>query len=290
MINFPVVDSHVHLWDPTRFRYSWLDNLPKLNRPFGVPDFRAACGQVQIAQMVLVEAACDPRHNLEEAVWINSLADQDERLQAIVAAAALEKGTAALPELTRLAAMQRVRGVRRILQSEPDVDFCLRPGFVAGVRLLARFDLSFDLCVNYRHLTNVIKLVQQCPEIRFVLDHAGKPDIRGRQMYPWREQMSELASLPNVWCKISGLVTEADHQAWKGEDLWPYIDHVLECFGFDRVMYGGDWPVVLLASDYIRWVEALLRAVRGCSVRQQTALFSQTARRVYRLKREKPEA
>jgi L-fuconolactonase len=176
-----------------------------------------------------------------------------------------------------------VKGVRRLIQSEADVEFCLQPGFVCGVKLLGRHELSFDLCLNHRQLANTIKLVRRCPGVRFVLDHIAKPDIKAGLLDPWRAELRELSRMENVWCKLSGLVTEADHAKWKSADLKPYIEHVVECFGFDRVMFGGDWPVSTLASDYPRWVTTLDEALSGSSPDELHRLYVRNAEAFYRV-------
>ena len=132
-------------------------------------------------------------------------------------------------------------------------------------------------------MANTIKLVEQCPDVLFILDHIGKPDIKNQIFDPWRDELKRLSEFPNVWCKMSGLVTEADHQHWTREDLKPYIDHVLDCFGFSRVLYGGDWPVAYQATTYPRWVETLEWAVRGCSEDELRKLFYDNAIEFYRL-------
>ncbi len=132
-------------------------------------------------------------------------------------------------------------------------------------------------------MANTIKMVQQCPDVRFILDHIGKPQIKNHLMEPWRSELRQLAQLPNVWCKMSGLVTEADHQKWTPADLRPYIDHVIDCFGFDRVLFGGDWPVAFQATEYPRWVSTLEDAIAGASEREKRALFHDNAIVFYRL-------
>ena len=132
-------------------------------------------------------------------------------------------------------------------------------------------------------MANTIKMVAQCPDVQFILDHIGKPDIKHGLLDPWRAEIKTLSELPNVWCKMSGLVTEADHANWTKEQLKPYVDHVLECFGFDRVMYGGDWPVAYQATEYPRWVETLAWAVEGCSGDELKKLFRDNAIAFYRL-------
>jgi L-fuconolactonase len=197
--------------------------------------------------------------------------------------APLEEGDAARPALERLVREPLVKGIRRIIQFEPDPEFCLRPGFVRGVQLLAEFGLHFEICITHAQMENTIRMVRQCPGVRFILDHIGKPDIRAHVIEPWATHLGTLAAMPNVWCKMSGLVSEADHDGWTREDLEPYVDRVIDCFGFDRVMFGGDWPVATLATDYPRWVETLRWAVQGCSDAELRRLFRDNAISFYRL-------
>ncbi len=283
MLDFPLIDTHLHVWDPQLLRYSWLDDIPLLNKPYLLEDYDQACGPVNVGKMVFLQAEVDSQLFLEEANWVNSLADQDSRLQGIVPWAPLENGDAAAPALEMLAANPRIKGVRRAIQFEPDIEFCLGPSFIEGIQLLPRYDLSFEICIAHFQMANTIKMVAQCPDVIFILDHIGKPDIKNGLLDPWRAEIKTLSEFPNVWCKISGLVTEADHEHWSKEQLKPYIDHVLECFGFDRVMYGGDWPVAYQATEYPRWVETLLWAVEGCSEVELKKLFHDNALAFYRL-------
>jgi L-fuconolactonase len=283
MPNFPIVDTHVHLWDLNRLSYPWLAGVPRINRSHLIGDFRRACGPVQIAKMVFVQCECDPAQSQSEVDWVADIAREDPRLRGIVARAPLEQGEAAEPVVVRLAANPLVKGIRRLIQSEPDLDFCLRPDFVRGVQLLARHGLTFDLCINHRQLANTIRLVRQCPNVRFILDHIGKPDIKAGRLDPWRAEFRELAQLENVGCKLSGLVTEADVERWTPADLQPYLDHVLACFGCDRLMFGGDWPVSTLATDYPRWVATLDRALHGCSPDELHRIYVRNAEDFYRV-------
>jgi len=284
MLPFALIDTHLHLWDPGYLRYSWLDNNTLLNKPYLLEDYNRHCDGVQVEKMVFLQCEVDPPYYQQEAAWITSLAAQDGRIAGMVPWAPLEKGDAVRPELeTLLAANPLVKGIRRIIQFEPDLDFCLRPDFVRGVQLLADYGLSFDICISHIQLANTIKLVAQCPNVQFILDHIGKPDIKGGVLEPWQTELRTLAAFPNVWCKMSGLVTEADHQAWTAADLQPYIDHVVACFGFDRVLFGGDWPVAYQATLYPRWVETLQAAVSGCSAGELRQLFRDNAVAFYRL-------
>ena len=283
MLDFPIIDTHLHVWDPQLLRYSWLDDIALLNKAYLLDDYDRACGSVVVEKMVFLQAEVEIDQFMQEAEWVDSLADQDSRLGGIVPWAPLEKGDAARPALEQLSANPRIKGVRRAVQFEPDIEFCLRPGFIKGVQLLPEFGLSFDICIFHPQMANTIKMVAQCPDVQFILDHIGKPDIKNKLLDPWRGEIKTLSEFPNVWCKVSGLVTEADHKNWTREQLKPYIDHVIECFGFDRVMYGGDWPVAYQATEYPRWVQTLSWAVAGCSERELKKLFHDNAVAFYRL-------
>lgn len=277
MIPFPVVDTHVHLWDPKRLRYPWLDHIPLLNRPYLLDEYSEATRTVNVERIVFLQCDCAPEQYHEEAQWVSALAKADARIQGIVPWAPIEKGGAVRGDLELLARDPLVKGIRRIVQSEEDKDFCLRPGFVEGVRLCAAFGLHFEICVSHAQLGRAVELVRRCPDVRFVLDHIGNPDIARQITEPWKSEMKELAALPNVWCKMSGLVVGADRERWTPNDLRPYIEHVLDVFGFDRTFFGGDWPVVLLAAELARWMEVLYATIQHASSEDQKKLFAQNA-------------
>lgn len=283
MPDFGIVDTHVHLWDLQRLSYPWLAGNAALNKNHLLADYRRACGPVQVAKMVFVQCDCVPRQAQQEAEWVSTLARDEPRLRGIVARAALEQGDRVRPQLEKLTALPLVKGVRRLIQGEADAEFCLRPEFVRGVQLLHPFELSFDLCLKHAQLANTIKLVRQCPDVKFVLDHIGKPDIKAGRIDPWRAELRELAQMENVWCKLSGMVTEADHATWQPADLRPFIDHVIACFGFDRVMFGSDWPVSTLATDYPRWVATLDAALHRCSRDELQRVYVRNAEAFYRV-------
>ena len=283
MIYFPIIDTHLHIWEPERINYPWLVEVPFLNRPFLIGDYENACGEVNVEKMVFVQAEADFTQFRHEVEWVSAVAEVDPRIAGIVAWAPLEKGDAVASELTDLVEYPLMRGIRRIIQFEPDTTFCLRPDFLRGVQLLPEYNLTFDICIKHHQMANTIKMVEQCPDVGFVLDHIGKPDIKCKVFEPWKSELRTLSGFPNVWCKMSGLVTEADFEHWTCEDLKPYIDHVMDCFGFERTMFGGDWPVAYQASEYPLWVETLEWAVDGCSDEDLHALFYDNAARFYRL-------
>ena len=232
-------------------------------------------------KVIYVQVDATPAYGLLEARWA---AEQQPLVQGVVAWAPMEDGEVVasyLDELKRIGA--QVKGVRRLLQDEPDPDFLVTPSLIEGLRLLPKYDLSFDICIRHQHMARTVDMVRACPETQFILDHLGKPDARAHLLDPWRSQLGELAELPNVVCKLSGLVTEADLAHWTIADVEPYIAHVLASFGEDRVMFGGDWPVVRRASTYRRWVETLDALTSGLSDSAKRKLWAENARRVYRL-------
>lgn len=280
----PIVDSHVHLWDPSRMRIPWLDSVPSINQRYDLADYRAATEGLEIEGLVYLQVEVAPPYALIEARDLVELARTDPIVKAVVAWAPLEYGERAryfLEELTALG--PEVRGVRRIVQDEPDPEFCLQSDFIEGNRLLAEFGLTADLCCNFRQLGPVVELIRHCPETRFILDHIAKPNIRDGDLEPWATQMLDLGRLPNVLCKISGVATEADHESWTVEDIKPYVTHALDCFGEDRVVFGSDWPVATLAVTYHRWVDTLADLTSSWSDTARAKLFRGNACRFYRI-------
>ena len=276
-----MVDSHVHFWDPQQRPYHWLDGLPELNRAFLPVDFAAASANAGLTKMIFVESGCEPSRSLDEVDWISALAQREPRLRGIVAHAPLEDSEGIDAHLKHLIARPLVKGIRRLLQGERNLEFCLQPDFVAGVKRLAAFQFTFDLCLRHDQLRAVTELVRRAPEVQFVLDHCGKPPVRAGKIEPWATELKTLATLPNVCCKISGLTTEANLKDWRTEDLKPYFDTVLESFGFDRVLFGGDWPVCTLATNYQRWLETVQLLVSSATAVQRAKFFQTNAERIY---------
>jgi L-fuconolactonase len=283
MPDFPIIDAHVHLWDPRRFRMPWLDGSP-LDKQFGLKDYDGATAGTAVEGFVYLEVDVSRAYALLEAKAVVELSETDARIKGIVPWAPLEDGDCVRTYLDALVPMgDRVKGVRRITQAEPDPAFCLQPGFIKGAQILPEYGLTCDLCCNYTQLENTVELARKCPETTFIMDHIAKPNIRDGQLDPWREQMAALAALPNAWCKISGVVTEADHEHWTIDDVRPYVMHALEVFGKDRVVFGGDWPVVLSASSWQRWVETLDALIADFSPDAKRKLWAENARKFYRL-------
>lgn len=277
---FAFIDSHVHFWDQRTLPYPWLAEVPAIAGPHTPAELRAEAGENFPEKIVFVECGAPW---LDEARWVSQLAAAEPRIAGLVAKCMMNEGAATVSKLAELKKLPLVRGVRHLIQHEPDPDFCSRPEFIAGVRAVGAAGLSFDLCCFHHQMPAVVRLARACPDTRLILDHFGKPGIRARLLDPWRAHFAELAALPNVDCKLSGLITEADHGSWQPDDLRPYVAHALATFGPARLLFGGDWPVAKLAGAYPRWLEVARGLVAHLSVEEQDAIFRRNAKRVYRL-------
>ena len=284
MPDFPLIDTHVHLYDASTISYPWMAGQPLLNSPHRSTDFSAAIGGVAVDKLVFVEVDAAPGQHLAEVRWVAEAAKSDSRIGGMVASIPLEKGRAAEADIAEFARMPLARDVRRLIQGHVDEPgWCLRPDFLEGVRLVGARGLGFEIGIKHPQLKDAIELVRRFPEMRFTLDHIGKPGIKDGLREPWRTDIRALAALPNVICKISGVVTEADFEAWTYDQIAPYITHAIECFGFDRVMFGGDWPVMELATRYPDWVAIVDRVTAGASASDLRKLYRENAIRHYRL-------
>ena len=281
-----IVDSHVHFWDPEVLHYPWLTGVPPLHRAFLPRDYAAATGQIPIGRMVFVEANCRADEAGREVEFVERLVRAEPRLAGIVAFVDLAQGIGTRGSglgktLDALSRSPRVKGMRQNIQGQP-AGFCRQPAFVEGVREVGRRGLVFDLCATHDQLGEVVDLVRDCPDTRFVLDHCGKPAIRDRGFEAWSADVTRLAAYENVCCKLSGLLTEAG-ATWCLEDLVPYAARVVECFGSERVLYGSDWPVLTLAGDYGSWYGFTQRFTQGWSVAERSGFYADNAARVYDL-------
>lgn len=274
------IDTHQHLWDLEQFPCSWCAGIPALNRSFRLPDYLAAARTADIVKTVFVECHVDEPHALAEAQHIQSLADRHPLIAGIVASARPES-----PEFPQqLAAFRqlpKLRGLRRVLHVAPD-EVSQSELFVDNVRRLETHGLTFDLCLLARQLPLGVRLARECPGVQFILDHCGVPDIKGNAFDPWRAHIAELAALPNVVCKISGLVAYAG-ESWTVEDLRPWVDHVVASFGWDRILWGGDWPVCTLAASLEQWVGASEQLFAAATEAQREKVFYKNAESIYRV-------
>jgi L-fuconolactonase len=213
--------------------------------------------------------------------FIRKQALQDNRIQGIVAHAPLEDPRLIDEALETLRAIPLVKGIRRMYDDEPLL--CCSASFIAGLRKLAAYNFSFDISIVPASMKETIRMIEKCPETRFILDHLGKPAIANGQLDAFKQNMAILSSFPNVTAKISGLVTEANLEKWTYDDIAPYVEYALGRFGFERLMFGSDWPVVLLACSYEKWVSTVMRIVEGCTKAEKKRLFYTNAEETYRL-------
>jgi L-fuconolactonase len=284
MPDFPIVDTHVHLYDAKSVSYPWMKGDPVLDTPHDSTAFSAAIVPATVDKLVFVEVDAAPGQYRAEIEWVEQAAKSDPRIQGIVGNIALERGREIEGEVEAFARKPLAKGVRRLIQGHLDEPgWCLRPGYVDGVRIVAEFGLGCEICITHPQLGDVTKLVERLPHVRFVLNHIAKPGIRDGLVEPWKSEMRALAGFPNVVCKISGVVTEADPKAWTYDGVAPYIAHSIESFGFDRVMFGGDWPVLERAGNYPGWVSVVERVSAGATPAERRKLFRDNAIRHYRL-------
>lgn len=281
MPGFPIIDTHVHFWDCDEVPISWQKGLP-IDRPFGPADLDADRGSVDLEAIVFVEANVDAPGHIAEADFVTRLAARDPRIKAIVAHAPLDSPSVA-DDLAALAERPLVRGVRHLIQGKDAAALTAGDAFRSGLKRLPQHGFHFEICILHDQLAPVLRLVESAPGVSFVLDHIAKPGIRAGLREPWWSEIETLASFPNVVCKLSGVATEADHETWSEDQLRPYIDRVIEVFGPGRLMFGSDWPVMRLATDYVRWVDIVERALSGFGEADRRKVFAENARRVYRI-------
>ena len=273
-----VIDTHQHFWRYNPSEYAWIDDsMSAIQRNFLPPDAKREMDAAGVTASVAVQV----RQTLEETNWLLSLARQYPFIAGVVGWVDLQSPSVA-DDLDALRDEPKLVGIRHIVQAEPD-DFMARAAFRRGLGTLEARRLPFDLLVYARQLPRAIDLVDALPNQRFLLDHLGKPDIRHDGYAAWRRDFDRLAERPNVWCKLSGLVTEADWRGWTTAALRPYIDRALEAFGAGRVMLGSDWPVCTVAASYSETLAVVMGALAECSAVEQAAVRAGTARAFWNL-------
>lgn len=252
--------------------------MRSLRRDFLPSDLHRALDEGGVQQAISVQA----RQTLEETHWLLEMAAKDTRIAAVVGWVPLVS-TGLDMALQPLAPHPKLKSVRHVLQDEPANQLMDNPEFNRGIERLHHYGLRYDLLIFERHLSQAIQFVDRHPNQVFILDHIAKPTIAKHVMEPWRNKIGELARRENVYCKISGMVTEADWANWKTADLTPYLDTVLKAFGPARLMYGSDWPVMLVASSYGRWSKLIGEYLSKLSEAEQTRIWSSTAKEAYRI-------
>jgi L-fuconolactonase len=273
------IDAHHHLWRYTAWEFEWLDeSMAALRRDFLPKDLMKEMSAAGIDGAVAVQA----RQTMEETRWLLDQADKCEAIRGVVGWAPIAGED--FPEvMEEFEERTKLKGLRHIIQGEKDENYILRADFIAGIEAMQGSGLVYDILIYERHLPQTIEFVDEFPEQVFVLDHVAKPLIASGTMEPWAERMRELGRRENVWCKVSGMVTEAEWGAWSLETLRPYLDVAVESFGVERLMAGSDWPVCLVAAEYGRWFEVLREYFAGFSETERDAVFGETAMEVYGL-------
>jgi L-fucono-1,5-lactonase len=275
-----MIDAHHHLWKYKPKEYGWMDHtMALLQQDYCPENLEPELQGRGLIGTVVVQA----RQSLEETRWLLELADEYPFIKGVVGwvdlcSRELEK------QLKELAVHPKLVGVRHVIQDELDDDFMLRDDFRQGISALQTFNLVYDLLLFPRHLDCAVKLVKEFPKQRFVLDHLAKPLIKSRKMEPWKSDITSLASFPNVWCKLSGMVTEADLDNWQYEDFVPYMEVVLEAFGHERIMLGSDWPVCRLAAEYSEVIEIVTEFIKPLKKSEREKILYQNAIDCYQLK------
>jgi L-fucono-1,5-lactonase len=271
------LDSHVHFWQYTPADYAWIDDqMTPLRRDFMPEDALGVMRPAGIDACVAVQV----RQTLDETRWMLRLADQHAFISGVVGWVDVRSDD--LDAQIQSVSHPKLVGVRHIVQAEPD-DFLLDERFRRGVERLGRHRLAYDILIYARQMSAAIEFASRLPEIRLVLDHLGKPDIKWDGFDSWRRDLDRVAAIPNVCAKLSGLVTEADWNRWTIEDLHRYVNAAIDAFGPERLMFGSDWPVCTLAADYRTVVDIIRTAIDERRQSEQDSIFGGTARRFWRL-------
>jgi len=273
-----IVDTHLHLVYPDRFSYPWLEGAPAINRPWTVENYFAEAEGLGIETALHMEVDAAEQEMYDETHFV--LDGLHPRIGGAIAACRPEHVD--FPRhIERLAALPRVKGVRRILHTQPD-ELSQGELFAANLRRLPAHNLAFDLCVRADQLPIGRALAAKCPDVTFVMDHCGVPDVASQALDPWRENITRIAELPNVNAKISGIVAYAKPD-WTVDDLRPFVEHIIEAFGWDRIVWGSDHPVCTLTANLTRWVNATTEIIAGSSDEEKAKLLHRNAERIYGL-------
>jgi L-fucono-1,5-lactonase len=274
------IDAHQHFWEYSPEQYGWIsDTMAILKRDFLPADLKPLLGAEGFEGSIAVQA----RQDTEETKWLLKLAEENDFIKGVVGWVDLCSADVGA-ELERLAGQAKFVGVRHVLQDEPDDGFMLRRDFRRGIGMLAQHRLTYDLLLYPRHLPVAVRLVREFPDQQFVLDHIAKPLIADGLVEPWDRDIRELAEFDNVWCKLSGMVTEAGWGDWSKEDFRPYLDVVMEAFGPERLMIGSDWPVCMLSAEYTKTMEIVQDYISDLDPGQQEGILGENSAKFYGLK------
>ena len=289
MPNFPIIDTHLHIWDFNQLNYSAFKGHPLFGRSYQIEDYQRDCGDLDIEAMVFLECYADfsstDGQYIEEIKFVEESSKRDPRIRGIVPMAPVEWGARVETILEEMRDNHpTVKGIRRIVEFDKDPrELALSGNFIEGVNRLAKFGYHFEINVNHTQMDIVKDFVKMVPEVRMILDHCGKPGIAEGAIEQYQNDVAELSKHPNLWIKLSDLPVEADHNSWTEDDLRPYIDATIESFRFNRTIYAGDYPICLQATTLPRWVEVLDEALSGCSQEELWNFYRENANKFYNL-------
>jgi len=280
----PIVDTHQHLWDLTKFRLPWLKPDDVFNKSHVMSDYLKATAGLNVVKTVYMEVDVAPEQQTEEAEYVIGLCQRADNpmVAAVISGRPASDGFAKY--IARFKESAYIKGVRQVLHGDgTPPGYCLDENFIRGVRLLGELGKSFDLCMRAKELPDAAKLIDACPDTRFILDHCGNADAQAKDRSQWKKDIADVAKRKNVVCKVSGVVASAEPGKWTADDLAPIVNHTMAEFGPDRVMFGGDWPVCTKTATYKHWVEALKAIVADRTEEERRKLFYGNAVRFYGL-------
>lgn len=278
MSEIPVIDSHHHFWDLSKFEYPWMEPGSPLAVTFGPDQLRPLIKDAGVDYTVIVQAA----QSLDETHWLLEIAEKTDFVAGVVGWVDL-KDPAVGDTLDQLMENPYFKGVRHIWESEDDPSWLYTSGALNGLKEIEKRGLCYDFLVRPPNLPYVPQIMKEVPRLRAVIDHIGKPLIKDHISQPWLSDMRKVASINGMRCKVSGMVTEADHKNWTADDLKPYLHHVLGMFGYDRIMFGTDWPVCTLAAEYGKVTQTARDLQSSLRPHEKAAAFGGVARDFYRL-------
>lgn len=274
-----MIDSHQHFWQVGRFDYPWMSSdLGVLYRDYLPNDLAPIIQKNGVDKTVVVQAS----NSVAESRWLLELASTHDFIAGVVGWVDLMSPDINT-QLDELCADQNFKGVRHLVESETDDAWLVQPAVLSGLQQVSARRLSYDLLVHTRHLKHIPLVAESCPDLAFVIDHLAKPPIARNEISEWSQALQSLARYPNISCKLSGLVTEANWQSWQTDDLRPFVDLALEDFGPDRMMFGSDYPVCLLAASYDRVLDSFQEILKSLSETDRDKIFSKNAVKFYRL-------
>lgn len=274
-----IIDTHHHFWNYNPVEFDWIDDeMAVIRKSFMPEDLKSTLAKTEVEGVISVQA----RQSQEETDWLLKLVDENDFIKGIVGWMPLVESK--VDEiLEKYSANKWLKGIRHVVQGEPDPEFILRKDFNRGISFLKKYNLVYDILITENQLPNTIRFVDQHPDQQFVLDHIAKPKIRTNEIHAWSKNLKELGRRENVSCKISGMVTEANYKTWNEEQLQPYFDVVLDAFGPSRLMFGSDWPVCLVAVEYQNWLNLVKKVVSGFSLQEQELIYFKNAEKIYKI-------